>query len=177
MWKKISQYYSPIVDIVTFSIYVYSLIYIIYFYGQLPDQIPNHFNLAGEVTSTSGKPMLVGLFILYSSMLMTMFSLNYFLLMKPDPSREMLNYINVPFIKKDKVTDSQLPIIQAFSARLFAYMTLFLSLLFGMLITGMIQVGLGEKEGLGYSVMVVVILVVILPIVYMWFMYRALKEE
>ncbi|MBU8906187.1 DUF1648 domain-containing protein [Desertibacillus haloalkaliphilus] len=48
MWDKINKYYNPLIDILAFLVLILTVIYSVFHYRELPNEVPHHFNLAGE---------------------------------------------------------------------------------------------------------------------------------
>src|SRR5690554_2723973 len=46
-------------DIIGYSFYIGSILFLIYAWGKLPDEVPGHFNMAGEVTRWGSKYELI----------------------------------------------------------------------------------------------------------------------
>lgn len=175
MWGKVKNFYSPWIDVCSFLILIITVFYSIYYYTQLPDEIPTHFNLAGEPDAWNGKGTLIGFLVLYVFLLFQCFGLNYFLFIKQEDPKEALHFINLPFVKKEKLTETQLDRVVKYSSRMLAVMNLCISILFAFILYGMIQTVIGNRNGLGSIIIIVVVLLVGVSIYYIWKMYREVK--
>ncbi|GIO23542.1 DUF1648 domain-containing protein [Oceanobacillus sp. J11TS1] len=176
MWRNISKYYSPLIDVLTFSILFITIFYVIFSFGKLPNEIPTHFNLQGEPDGWSNKGTLIGLMILYIHTTILCFVLNYFLIVKSDNTVDSLQMVNIPFIKKEELTEKQIILVKKNSARMLALMNLFVSILFWLIHYGIIQSGLGNQDGLGSGVMMTLGIILILTIFYTWKMYHDVRQ-
>jgi uncharacterized membrane protein len=175
MWGKIKKIYSPWIDVTSFLVLFITVLYSIYFYAQLPDEIPTHFNFAGEPDAWGGKGTIVGFVILYIFLLFQSFGLNYFLFINQEDPRESLHFINLPFVKKEKLTETQLFGMVKYTARMLAVMNWCVSILFAFILFGVIQTALGNQNGLDTGIMMMIVLLVVVSIYYIRKMYQIIK--
>ncbi|GAB3794242.1 DUF1648 domain-containing protein [Virgibacillus kimchii] len=171
MWGRISKYYSPFVDVISFSLLVLSVFYVISQYGRLPEEIPRHYNIAGEPDAWGGKGFLIGLLVIYGFILFQAFMINYFLIIKKD-KKDMIQFVNMPFIKKEELTKRQLKLIKQNMARMMAVINLIISIMFSWILFGTIQTAMGDGDGLGTGIMMLTIIIFIVPFYYVWKTYR-----
>ncbi|SDH74400.1 Protein of unknown function [Alteribacillus persepolensis] len=176
MWKKIKKYYSPVLDVLTFLILILTILYVVYHYRYLPAEIPRHFNFAGEPDAWSSKTMIIGLGVLYIFIIVQCFILNYFLIMRPKNPQNVLHVINLPFMKKDELSNHQAMDIRTHTARMIAVLNLLVSILFSAIHYGMIQTAYANQEGLGIVVPIITVILLLLPILYIWRIYREIKH-
>lgn len=162
------------VDVISFTILILTATYVLPQYGHLPEEIPRHFNVAGEPDAWGGKGFLIGMLVLYGFMLFQAFILNYFLIMNQS-SKEAMQFINIPFIKKETLTDEQLQLIKQNMARMLATINLFMSFIFSYLLYGMVQTAMGKANGLTPWFIFLIILSITAPIYYIWKSYRNTK--
>ncbi|SFE05032.1 Protein of unknown function [Lentibacillus persicus] len=176
MWKKINTYYSPFVDVLSFILLILTAIYVLFQYGQLPDEIPRHFNASGEPDAWGGKGLLVGLLILYGFILILVFVLNYFFFIKRD-AKETMHFVNFPAIKKDGLTEEQMQLIKQKMVRMMAMINLFVSIMFSWILYGMVQTAMGHADGLSSGFMFLIILMLGVTFYYVWKVYRISKRK
>ncbi|MFA1820346.1 DUF1648 domain-containing protein [Virgibacillus oceani] len=176
MWKKISTYYSPFVDVISFIILLLTAVYVIFQYRQLPEEIPHHFNIAGEPDAWGGKGILIGMLVLYGFILSQAFVLNYFLIINQEP-KETMQFVNMPFIKKEALTEKQLKQIKRNTARMMALINLMISLMFSWLLYRTIQTAMEQEGGLGPGILILTLIILIVPFYYIWKTYRIAKGK
>jgi uncharacterized membrane protein len=174
LWKKISTYYSPFVDVLSFLILILTAIYVIFQYGRLPDEIPQHFNIAGEPDAWGGKGFLIGLLVLYGFILSQAFILNYFLIISQKP-KESMQFVNMPFIKKESLTETQVKMMKRNMARMLAMINLLISFMFSWMLYRTIQTAMERESGLGSGIMIFILIILLLPFYYIWKTYRIAK--
>ena len=177
MWGNIQKYYSPIIDVLTFGIMIVMIAYVIIHFGKLPDEIPTHFTLSGEADGWSSKGILIGLIVINFHALVLCFVINYFLVVKSENTKDSLQLINIPFVKKEQLTEEQIYLVKQNMAKMLATLNLCLSLLFASIYHAMIQNGLGNQMGLGSSFNVLLILVFIPIFYYSWKAYHVAKTS
>lgn len=175
MWNNISKYYSPWIDVLTFSLMVGMIGYVFFSYSKLPVEIPIHFNLAGEADGWGHKGTLFGLIVLHIHAVLLCFVLNYFLVIRSDDSADSLQLLNIPFIKKEELTMEQIRMVKKTTAKMMAFTNLGLSLMFGVIYYHIIQTGLYNENGIGFGVEYVLILMLVMLIYYTWKIYRDVK--
>jgi len=176
LWRKISTYYSPFVDVISFSLLILTGVYVISQYGQLPDDIPRHFNARGEPDAWGGKGFLIGMLILFGFILSQGFILNYFLIMKQD-AKEAMQFVNMPFIKKEELTGKQVWLIKRSTARMMAILNLCLSIMFSFLLYRTVQTAMEQENGLGSGILIFTIIILLVPIYFIWKIYRVAKQN
>ncbi|MBN6206536.1 DUF1648 domain-containing protein [Ralstonia pickettii] len=177
MWRNIHKYYSPWIDMLTFGMLIGSFLYVIFSFGSLPAEIPVHFNLAGEADRWGNKGALIGLMVLHFYTVMICFLLNYFLIIRSGDTTDSLQFINIPFIKKDELTVEQIQIVKRNTARMLAGINLLVSILFAVIYDEMIQKGLGENSVLSSAVGIIIIAVFLPIIYYSWKIYTDIKRN
>ncbi|MHA6252869.1 DUF1648 domain-containing protein [Oceanobacillus sp. CAU 1775] len=159
MREKIQRYYPPGVDVLTFAIMVGMIAYCLFYFGRLPDEIPIHFNMAGEADDWGGKNAIFAMILINIHVVVLCFVLNYFLIIKPEDKKESLAYVNIPFINKDKLTKEQVFLVKRNGARALAVTNLMISVLFATLYYSIVQAGLGNPTDIGTTVGVLLVLV------------------
>ncbi|MBU8906186.1 hypothetical protein [Desertibacillus haloalkaliphilus] len=117
------------------------------------------------------KGIIIGLLILYAFILALTFTLNYFLIIRPT-GKEFLGFVNIPFVKKEELTDEQIYMVRKHTARMLATITLFVSILFASIHYGMIRTALVQQNTLGAMVPCMTAVLIVLPIFYMWKIYH-----
>src|SRR5699024_10967270 len=130
MLNNIRRFYPPMLDGLTFAIMIGMIGYVLFSYGSLPDEIPIHFNMAGEADGWGNKGTIIGLIFINFHVIMLCFALNYFLIIKSEDTKDSLSLINIPFVKKDKLTTEQIFIVKRHTARMLAVVNLMVSILF-----------------------------------------------
>ena len=175
MWRNIQKYYPPALDLLTFSIMFGLIIYVLLSYSKLPTEIPIHFNMAGEADGWGHKGTLFGLILLNFHTVLLCFVLNYFLIIRSENNVDSLQLLNIPFLKKEELTEEQIYVVKQNSARMLAVANLVISLMFAMIYYDIIQTGLGKQTGLGFGVEIMIILIFVPFIYYIWKIYRDLK--
>lgn len=175
MWGKIKKFYSPWIDVCSFLFLSITVLYSVFYYGKLPDEIPTHFNFAGEPDAWSGKGTIIGFIILYIFILLQSFGLNYFLFINQEDPKESLHFINLPFVKKEELTETQLYGMVKYTARMLAVMNWCVSILFAFILFGMIQTALGNQNGLCTGITMIIVLLVVVSIYYIRKMYQVVK--
>ncbi|WP_031515496.1 DUF1648 domain-containing protein [Desulfofalx alkaliphila] len=166
IWQRIKQYYPPYVDFIAMGMLIFAALYLALMYGQLPDEIPTHYNFTGEPDAWSGKISLVGLLILFVHLFAFTWLLNYFLCVAPKNWKNFIHLINVPTVKKDELNENQVKAMRIYIARMMASMNFLMSFIFAYIIFGTIQTALGRQNGLGWTPFVIVILLIIVCIHY-----------
>lgn len=177
MWKKIKRCYPPIIDAATFLILLLTIIYLFMYFGQLPDEIPTHFNLAGEADGWGGKGMLIGLLVIYIHTILLLFVLNYFLIIRTDSPQDGLQFINIPTVKFDELTDRQVERVRGLTARMMAVLNLMTSIMFALIHIGIIRSALGRQEGLGWGAAFIILAIFVLLAYYTWKIIREAKRR
>ena len=177
MWKKIKTCYPPIIDAATFLILLLTIIYVSIYFGQLPDEIPRHFNLAGEPDGWSGKGMLIGFLIIYLHTLLLLFVLNYFLIIRSDNPRGGLQFVNIPTVNFDELTDRQIEKVRSIAARMLAMMNLLISIMFASIHIGIVRTALGSKDGIGWGTELILVCLIATLVYYTWKIIREAKRR
>lgn len=175
MWQNIQKYYPPLIDILTFAIMFFMIIYVVFYYGKLPDEIPTHFNVSGEADAWGSKGALIGLIVLNFHAVFLCFVINYFLVIKTENTTDSLQLVNIPFVKKEKLTEAQIYLVKRHTARLLAFTNLFISLTFASIYYSMIQNGLGNQSGLTSSFNLFLVLIFAPAVYYTWKIYQDVK--
>lgn len=176
MWREISRYYSPFVDVISFSLLILTGIYVISLYGRLPDEIPRHFNVSGEPDAWGGKGFLIGMLILFAFILIQAFILNYFLIIKQD-AKDTMQFVNMPFMQKEALSDRQIWLIKRSTARMMGILNLCLSIMFSFLLCRTVQTAMAQESGLGSGILIFISAILLVPGYYIWKIYRTAKEE
>ncbi|GGN56079.1 MULTISPECIES: DUF1648 domain-containing protein [Oceanobacillus] len=174
MWRNIRQYYSPVLDLLTFIVMFSMITYVSISYSKLPTEIPIHFNMAGEADGWGHKGTLFGLILLNFHTVLLCFVLNYYLIIRSDKA-DSLQFMNIPFLKKEELTEGEIHTVKRNTARMLAVSNLAISLTFASVYYDIIQNGLGKENGLGFGVEVMIILVFFPFIYYTLKIYRNLK--
>lgn len=175
MWGNIQKYYHPIIDVLTFGIMIAMSFYVIFHFGKLPDKIPTHFTISGEVDGWGSKGMLIGLALINFHTVILCFVINYFLIIKSANTRDSLQMVNIPFVKKKDLTEEQIYLVKRNGARMLATMNFFISLTFASIYHSIIQNGLGRETGSGLSFDLLFILIFAPLVYYTWKTYQDVK--
>ena len=160
MWSNIRRCYSPFIDVLSFSFLILSIIYILLYYGTLPDEIPRHFNVIGEPDAWIGKGMLFGLLILYGFILLMLFILNYFVIISTKNAKDAITFVNIPFVNKGQLNSEQAKVVRKLSARMLAIVNVCVSFLFFYIIYGTIQTALEKQQGIGLMPLYITIVLI-----------------
>ena len=151
MWEKIQRFYPPWLELIPPFLLAFALAYTASNYAFLPEMMPTHFGLAGVADDWSTK----GFWSVYLALVigvlvwLSMFLMNYFLIIKPDdPSK----YINLSQQQKVKLGPAQLEYIRTITARGMIIINLTLAAMITTLQYGSINTSLGLQKGLGWSV-------------------------
>lgn len=176
MWKKIGRYYPPVIDLVSFSLLLFMIVYVVFTFGHLPEEIPRHFNEDGDPDAWGGKGMLLVLLVIHFFILTQSWVFNYFLFIAPDDPRELSHFINIPSVKKDELTYEQVEAIRQTLARMMATLNVLISFLFAYMIHGSIQTALGNQNGLGVAPLIIVTVLVAVVCYPLWKIYRIAKS-
>lgn len=174
--EKIRRYYPPALELIPLGLTVVTLLYVAYHFGRLPEDIPTHFDATGTPDGWGSRYMLIALPILQCFLYVQTFLFNYFLIIKPEP-KETLNWINIPFIKKDQLGQEAVEKIKRQMARMMFSTNLGLVLLFAYVLVGTVQTAYGHWNGLGSQFIWFVILIALMPFYFMWKSYRAAKPK
>ncbi|QKS70044.1 DUF1648 domain-containing protein [Paenalkalicoccus suaedae] len=167
-------------DVFAFLIFFAISIYVWRIYPTLPDQVPQHFNAAGEVTSWANKSSLLGLLAIYLAMILLLLLLQIFLLKKQEDPKKAIQFINIPFIEKDKLTFEQAEVARTYSKLMISLLNLLISFMFAYLLYSLVQTALGLQEGLNEMFLIYISLIVLAPIYISYKMVRqinSMKEE
>ena len=175
MWRNIQKYYPPALDLLTFSMMFGMIIYVFFSYGKLPPEIPIHFNIAGQADGWGHKGALFGLILLNFHTVLLCFVLNYFLIIRSENKADSLQFMNIPFLKKEELTEGEIHTVKQHTARMLAVSNLVISLLFASIYYDIIQNGLGKENGLGFGVEIMIILIFVPFVYYFWKIYHDLK--
>jgi len=130
--------------------------------------------MAGEADAWGGKGFIIGILVLYGFILSQAFILNYFLIINQKP-KETMQFVNMPFIKKETLTDKQLKLIKRNMARMMALINLMMSLMFSWLLYRTIQTAMEQEGGLGSGLMIFILIILFVPFYYIWKTYRIAK--
>jgi uncharacterized membrane protein len=174
---KIKRYYPPAIELIPLGLALLSILYVAYHFGQLPEEIPTHFDINGQPDAWGKKYMLLVLLVIQLYVYMQSWLLNYFLIIKPNDSLEALRFINIPFVKKEQLWPEQTENIRRQMARMMVMINISLHLLFLYIIFGSVQTAYGLWPGLGKGILVLVAWLVIAPGYYIWKAYRAAKPK
>ena len=177
MWKNTRKYYSPWLDVITFSIMIGAFLYVVICFGSLPAEIPIHFNGAGEADGWGNKGSIIGLMVVNFHAVMLCIILNYFLIIRSEDTMDSLQFINIPFIKKEELTLDQIYLVKKNAARMIAVMNLMMSVLFGMIYYDIVQNGLDKESRLGSGIGIMIILILFPIIYYTWKTYQDIKHS
>ncbi|TWI58160.1 uncharacterized protein DUF1648 [Halalkalibacter nanhaiisediminis] len=177
VWNKISKFYSPFIDVLSFSLLILTISYVAMNYGTLPDEIPRHFNAIGDPDAWSGKGMLIVFLILKGFILLMLFLLNYFVFISNESAKDAIAFVNIPFVNKDQLTSEQAEVVRKLSARMLAIVNVCVSFLFFYIIYGTIQTALENQQGLGLMPLYITIVLVVISCYYTWKIYQTAKAE
>lgn len=176
MIEKIRRYYPPALELIPLGLTLVTLLYVAYHFGRLPEEIPTHFDATGQPDGWGDRYMLIILPILQGYLYLQTFLINYFLIMKPD-HKEALQWINIPFVKKDQLGPKETEEIKRQTARLLYGINLGIVLLFAYVLVGTVQTAYGHWNGLGSGFIGLVILICLFPLYFIWKSYRAAKPK
>lgn len=151
MWKRIQRFYPPWFELLPPFLLAFALAYTAYNYALLPANIPTHFGFTGQADDWSSK----GFWSVYLSLIigalvcLPMSLMNYFLIIKPDDPGK---YINLSQQQKVKLGPAQLEYIRTITARGMLIINLTVAAMIVTLQYGSINIALGIQKGLGWSV-------------------------
>lgn len=176
MWSKINRFYPSSIEISVWIIIFLTGIYMLHSFPGLPDQIPRHYNFAGEPDAWSGRGMIIGLYILQVFSYFMLWMLNFFLIINSEDNKDSLLFINIPFIDKEALKSEQIILVKKQTARMMASLNWVITLMFSYLIIGTIQTAHGVMTGLGYGVLLFILLSLAPIIYYSYKLYQFSKE-
>ncbi|PRO67253.1 DUF1648 domain-containing protein [Alkalicoccus urumqiensis] len=163
-------------DIAAWIIFLAAAVYTAFTYSSLPDTIPRHFNAAGEPTAFSGKEMLVSLVLLYAGTVLLLTLLNHFLIRRQKDPHQAVQFIQLPGLKRDSLSEEQAAHVQQQSTGLLSVLNLLLSLMFAYLLLMMIQTALGHQNGLSWDFWLLIALTAAAPVVMSWRIVRSVRR-
>jgi len=169
--EHIRKYYPPGIDLLTFSLMLGMFIYVLVFYGDLPAEIPNHFNAAGEADAYGEKSTLLGLMLLHLLLVLTIFIANYFLVVRAERAG-----LDVQFNRNKKYTQAQMESLKMNVSRMLATTNLAITVMFSVLYYTMVQSGLGNEASLGFGFNFTVVLIFVPLFYYLRKIYHELKK-
>lgn len=126
--------FDRIMEAIGVSFLVVIWVWVIYFYPELPDKIPTHFNASGEADDFGTK---INLFIL--PVLATVL---YFVLLLISRKPRLYNY-------PVSVEPGNLKLLYQLGSRTVRWIALFIVIIFGIIIYSTIQTARGQMEGIG----------------------------
>lgn len=153
MWQKVKKFYPPWLELLPLLLIVFALTYTHINYPHLPAKVPAHFGANGLPDSWSAKSF-VSVYFLPLLGLATcglMLGLNWFMIMRPDDPRAVVNLLES---EKDALGPKRLEALRTFTARALWVINTEAAALVAFLAYGSIQVALGQQTGLGWGVWV-----------------------
>jgi uncharacterized membrane protein len=110
MWQKLSKYYPPYLELVSFSLLVFTLYLASSNYTTLPDIIPTHFNTQGIADNYGSKTTI---FFILSFMLLSMFFSLFSTSGVSIIAKNPRALINLPAKRKTALSDKQVEALRA----------------------------------------------------------------
>lgn len=150
MWEKISRFYPPWLDVISAFCLGFVWIFSAAKYGLMPEQIPTHFAFGGmpDAWSTKSFSSIFMLLIIGTLVWLSMFLVNYFLIIKPEDPRK---FINLPQARKDAMSGEQMEAIRQVTVQGMAMINLTMVFMFVLIQYGMVNTALGIQKGLGWG--------------------------
>lgn len=173
--ENIRKHYPPALELIPLGLILVSVLYLVFHFGKLPDEIPTHFDITGQPDAWGKKYTLIILLVLQLYLYMQTWLLSYFLVIKPE-GKEALHYINMPFVKKEALTPEQVNHIKRQMARMMIMIHILVQFLFLYLIFGSVQTAYGVWPGLGKGILFFVIILIMAPAYYVGKSYRVAKK-
>ena len=124
---------------------------VIYFYPQLPDTVPIHFNLSGEADGFGGRRMMFLLPVIATLIFTVLTALSAY-----------PHTFNYPVT----ITEDNALRQYTIAVRMMRFLKLGVVILFGVIEYGTVRTALGEAEGLGSGFMFLVFALVLVPVLY-----------
>ncbi len=146
MLKKVAKCYSPWLEIIPFGVVLFSIVYSVYYYGEIPDIIPKYFNAVGMPVDWTGRGILIFLPIVSLWLYLQNSLINYFLIIAPKDAGTVLRYSPE---KREKLGGKRLEQIRTLVARLLWIVNSLVAILFAYIIHGIIKIALGYETVLG----------------------------
>lgn len=170
MWEKISRYYPPWLDVFCIAYLGFIWVYTSARYGLMPEQIPTHFGPTGAPDAWSARSFgsVYMLLIIGTLVYLSMFLINYFLIIKPKDPRK---FINLPQARKDAMNDAQMEAIRRVTVQGMAWLDVTLVIMFAVIQYGMVNTALGIQKGVGPAAL---ILAGVLLVEAGWLTYKTL---
>lgn len=153
MWQKVKMFYPPWLELFPLLLIVFALTYTHINYPDLPATVPTHFGANGLPDSWSAKSF-VSVYLLPLLGLATcglMLGLNWFVIMRPDDPRTVVNLLES---EKDALGPKRLEALRTFTAQALWVINTEVAALIVFLAYGSIQVALSRQTGLGWGVWV-----------------------
>ena len=123
-----------LIDVAAWVLLLAQWTLVIVYYSKLPDIIPSHFNLKGDIDGSGGKAGIIFLPILTTVLLIGFTIANRF--------PHILNY-------PVKITEDNALRQYTLATKLMRYINLATAILFGTIVFMVIQSAMGEADGLG----------------------------
>ncbi len=151
MWEKINRYYPAWLELIPVLMLGFVWFYTAAHYAALPDQMPTHFGLSGQPDdwSTKGLGSVYLPLIILTAVWIGMALMNYFFIIKPDDPGK---YINISKQQKEKLGPKQVEAIRITTARGMIVVNLTMVAMIATIQYGSINTALGLQKGLGWSV-------------------------
>ena len=174
--RKLGDYYPLLLELMLLFLIFYSFYYAIKFYPQLPDKIPAHFGIDGKPDGWVAKSWLTALGLSYFELaLYLLMTIGTLVIIK---SSNPLRFINlpIPYSRIEKLGEQQLEEIRKIVIQLMLVVKVVIVSMFAWLSCRSIQVAIGIREGLGYSMWVFIIILLSLIIWLTFRVYRVINK-
>ena len=132
----------------------------VFYYGQLPEEIPRHFGPDGRPDGFSEKALVWTLPLLGIALYIFMWALN--------KAPHLFNY-------SVKITEENAPRQYAIATKMIRSLNTLIACVFAYITYGTIQVALGRQEGLGNHFLITFLVLIFMTTGY--FLSRSLKEK
>ena len=162
MWRNISKYYPPWLDLVLILLMVMAGLYTHGQYAALPERFPTHFGFQGLPDAWKEKSLLnVYLPLLIGIATCSFISgLNYFCIVKPEDPRR---FINLPINRKAPINAEKLEALRQNCIYMMISVNVLMAGIFTVIQIGAVEVALSRKTGLG--IMIYVFMVLLLMVI------------
>lgn len=147
-------------DLIAHGALAFTLYTVITSYGELPDQIPTHFDGSGQPDGYGSRSSLIWLLGLSTAMWAGLWF-----------AARIPHLHNYPF----KVTEQNAAALYAVSRELMFAVRAAVQVMFAYILHGIVAVAMGDGEGLGPAVALTILPIIVLLIVYMTRMSTAAK--
>ena len=133
---------------VPLAMMLFTLTYIIAYYGTLPDSIPRHFGADGMPDAWSDRGIIIVLPVLSFLMFFQSLLINWFLIISPEDPAKVINFSTE---RKEKLGFERLGSIRALTAHIIWFTNTLTTILFAYIVQATVKIPLGYQQGLGWG--------------------------